>query len=70
MREYLDGDYQVTEYDNGATIRQLISEPVEETLPLEMPLSEAQQRELDHDELLIDLLSQQQMILLELQTAK
>lgn len=70
MRQYQDGGYQVTEYDNGATVRQLISQPAEETPPIEIPLSEAQQRELDHDELLIDLLTQQQMILLELQTVK
>lgn len=29
MRIYIDGDYNVIEYDNGAVVRTLITEPVE-----------------------------------------
>lgn len=67
MREYTDGDYKVTEYDNGAVIRELIGVPYTPDA-IEPQLTEAEQRELDRDEMLIDLLIQQQEILLELQT--
>lgn len=69
MRKYIDGDYKVTEYDNGATIRELIGEPYTPE-PIEPQISLTKQRELDRDEMLIDLMIQQQEILLELQTAK
>lgn len=69
MRQYVDGDYQVTEYDNGATIREMICDPCipEPIEPIEPIISPAQQCELDRDEMLIDLILQQQEILLELQ---
>ena len=83
MREYIDGDHKVTEYDNGAVVRELITNPPEpESIPIPEPpkittnddimaaLEEQRQADLDRDELQINLLIGQEELKLNLEVAQ
>ena len=81
MREYIDGEHKVTEYDNGAVVRELITQPTEPQ-PLPEPpkaitnadimaaLDEQRQANLDRDEMQLDALIAQEQIRLALEVAQ
>ena len=81
MREYVEGNHKVTVYDNGAVVRELITEP---PIPQPMPepvkvttnddlmaaLVEQQLANLDRDEIQVDALIGQEQIKLALEVAQ